>query len=40
MTWVSGLDGEGVMGELTYHLPVPMPPYMAWALAVIRGGAA
>jgi len=36
VTWVSGLDGEGIMGELTYHFPVPIPVYVAWVLAVIH----
>ena len=35
MTWVSGLNSEGIMGELTYHLPVPIPAYMAWVLAIV-----
>jgi len=78
VTWVSGLDGDGVVGQLTisqrpchrtwhgrspsfaelraqilvgivgagaavtwacgaaYHFTAPMPPYVAWALALIR----
>ena len=77
-TWVSGLDGIGVVGQLTisqrpchrtwhgrspsftelrarilvgvigagaavtwargaaYHFTAPMPPYVAWALALVR----